>query len=405
MERPTHARDACLATLRRCATRTCATLMLVAIAATAPAGPRTPARDDEVLLRLPPARSQADTRLRLLAAKLQRQPRDAAVAAELAELYLALAARTGDARYYGYAKSSLSPWLSASRLPPSLLRSRIAVRQYYHEFAGAQSDLRQLLAVAPDDSRAWFELALLRLGDGDSAAAARACAPIGDLDAVEAELCLAYIDANGRDLAAGERRLRQVAARIPETRVDLRRWAWLAAADASARLGQPEQAEAAYRRALTLAPRAHETLMAYSDFLLERARPREALQLLTAAPDTVAVATRRALALHALKDARAIAARRDLAARLRQRVLLGDSPYYPEEIRAQLLLFDDPPAAMALAQAQWRLIKSPLAARQLREAAAAANDGVTLARLEEWLRRNPGAVSRAHDSGVAHARG
>ncbi|UHQ21855.1 hypothetical protein LVB77_14395 [Lysobacter sp. 5GHs7-4] len=405
MERPTHARAACLAALRRHAARIAAALLLATLATVSQAGPRTPARDDEVLLRLPPARGQADTRLRLLAAKLERQPRDAAVAAELAELYLGLAARTDDARYYGYAKSALRPWLSAGRLPPSLLRSRIAVRQYYHEFAGAQSDLRQLLAAAPDDSRAWFELALLRLGDGDSAAAARACEAIAGLDAVEAELCLAYLDANGRDLAAGERRLNHLAARIPDTRAGLRRWAWLAAADASARLGRPDQAEAAYRRALPLAPAAHDTLMAYSDFLLERARPREALQLLAAAPDTVAVATRRALALHALKDARALAARRDLAARLRQRVLLGDSPYYPEEIRAQLLLFDDPPAALALAHAQWRLIKSPLAARQLREAAAAAADGVTLAQLNEWLRRNPGAASQAHVSGVAHARG
>lgn len=403
MEDPTRPRGARIAARGR-APKLCAILLLGAMLP-AQATPRTPMRDDDVLLRLPAARGQADTRLRLLAAKLERQPRDPAAAAELAELYLNLAARTGDARYYGYAKSALAPWMQAERLPVPLLRSRIGVRQYYHEFAGARSDLRQLLTHEPGDTRAWFELALLDLGNDDSDAAVRACAAIRELDPLEADLCLAYIDSNGRDLAGGRRRLNKVATRIPEHRVDLRGWAQLALADASSRLGLNEQAEVAYRSAVRLAPGASDALLAYCDFLLDAARPREALRLLGAAPDTSAVATRRALALQALNDARAPAARRALAARLRQRVLLGDSPYYPEEIRAQLVLFRDPSAALSLAQAHWRLIKSPLSARLLREAATAAGDRATLSRLDQWLRRNPGAASISNANEVAHARG
>lgn len=131
-------------------------------------------------------------------------------------------------------------------------------------------------------------------------------------------------------------------------------------------------------------------LAGYSDFLLDRHRPREVLAVLAEAPDTVAVLLRRSLAHQAIGDGRGTATRTELERRLERRRLLGDAPYYDEEIRAQLHLFGRPSEALRLAGDYWRLHKSPRSARLLVEAAAASGDPGAAADVQRWLRANPG---------------
>lgn len=365
-------------------------LLLVAWPLLAAAAPRTPARDHEVLVRLSATRTYADARLRTLSATLARNPRDLAVAAELAELYLGLAARTGDARYYGYAKSALAPWFDRAQLPPGVLRSRAALRQYFHEFAQAKVDTERLLEREPEDSRAWFELALLELGEGDAVAALAACSALRRLDPTSWQLCAGYVESVGPNLSRGHERLAALLPRLPAGDAALLRWTLTALADAAVRLGRDEEAERHYRQAGQLDAGAGDVLSGYSDFLLDRHRPREALTLLAAAPDSVATLLRRCLAYRALGDPRATAAIAELAQRLRQRQLLNDPPYYAEEIRAQLYLFNRPAQALSLASEYWRLIKSPLSARLLMEAAIGAGDRPAQAPAQRWLHENPG---------------
>lgn len=365
-------------------------LLLVASPLLAAVTPRTPARDNEVLVRLSATRTYADARLRTLGAMLARNPRDLAVAAELAELYLGLAVRTGDARYYGYAKSTLAPWSERAQLPPGVLRSRAALRQYFHEFAQAKADTERLLEREPEDSRAWFDLALIELGEGNAAAALTACNALRRLDPTSWQLCTGYVESAGPDLPRGHQRLATMLSRLPARDTALRRWTLTALADAAVRLGRDDEAERHYRQAVQLDARANDVLSGYSDFLLDHRRPREALALLAAAPDSVATLLRRCLAYRALGDSRATAASAELAQRLRQRQLLNDPPYYAEEIRAQLYLFDRPAQALSLASEHWRLIKSPLSARLLMEAAIRAGDRPAQVRVRQWLRENPG---------------
>lgn len=131
-------------------------------------------------------------------------------------------------------------------------------------------------------------------------------------------------------------------------------------------------------------------LAGYSDFLLDRRRPREVLAVLAEAPDTVAVLLRRSLAHQAIGDGRGTATRTELERRLERRRLLGDAPYYDEEIRAQLHLFGRPSEALRLAGDYWRLHKSPRSARLLVEAAAASGDPGAASDVQRWLRANPG---------------
>lgn len=371
-------------------------VLAIAMAALPPAAAaaRTPRQASEVLLTLPRTRALADHRIRSLADALAREPRDLAAASELSELYLGLAARSGDPRYYGYAKSVLTPWQQRSRLPAGMLRSRAEVRRYFHEFAQAKADTLALLALEPGDAGAWFDLALLQLGDGDARAAAAACDTLRRLAWVSGELCRGYIDSNGADLHRGYAELARALQALPETQYGQRRWALTALADAAARLRRPDDAERYYRAAQQLDPRAADVLTGYSDFLLDQARPRDALAVLAPAPDNVSALLRRCLAYRALHDARYRAATIDLAQRLRQRQRLGDSPYYAEEIRAQLYLFDQPARALTLAAEYWGVLKSPLSARLLVEAAAAAGELRAADDVRRWLHANPGVYPR-----------
>ncbi|WP_266168826.1 tetratricopeptide repeat protein [Dyella subtropica] len=342
------------------------------------------------MLRLPQTRVFVDAKIRRLNDALTRKPDSLPVATELAQLYLDVAGRTRDARYYGYAQSVLTPWMTQADVPARTYRARIALHQYFHRYTEARADLGVLLKLAPDDAHAWFDLALLQVANDDAAAALRSCASLQELDPTAAKLCEGYVKITGPDIAGGYALLVAALQDLPADDPGQRRWTLTALADAAWRMQKFDQAEAYFRQAHQLDANATDVLTGYTDFLLERGRPQDALAAIDNAPDTIIVLMRRCLAYAALSDARYADAVTDLSQRIEQRELLGDQPYYAEEIRAQLYLLKNVPRGLALASENWRQMKTPLTARLLMEAALAAHNPAAVADVRRWLAENPG---------------
>ena len=80
--------------------------------------------------------------------------------------------------------------------------------------------------------------------------------------------------------------------------------------------------------------------------------------------------------------------RADLAARFDAARRRGDSLHQREEARFTLAIVGDAPAALKLAQENWKVQKEPADLRILLEAAAAANDTATLKQASEWAASN-----------------
>ncbi|WP_266158219.1 tetratricopeptide repeat protein [Dyella silvatica] len=253
---------------------------------------------------------------------LARKPDSLAVATELAQIYLEIAGRTRDARYYGYAQSVLTPWMTQANIPARTYQARIALHQYFHRYNEARADLGALLKLSPDDAHAWFDLALLQVADDHASAALHSCASLLQLDPAAAKLCDGYVKATGPDIAHGYAELAAALQDAPAEDTSGRRWTLTALADAAWRMQQLDPAEAYFKQAHQLDANAPDVLTGYTDFLLERGRPQDALNALEHAPDTIIVLLRRCLAYAALSDPRYAAATADLTQRMEQRAFV-----------------------------------------------------------------------------------
>ena len=150
--------------------------------------------------------------------------------------------------------------------------------------------------------------------------------------------------------------------------------AWIhgLAAEACERLGEWDEAERHYRKALADAPGDNFLLVAYADFLLDRGRAREVVPLLTSSWQSDTAFLRLVLAEAALGSADTTRDTWLMAARfeaLRQR---GSDYYGREQVRFALHVQHDPQAALALALQNWNVQRAPWDARVALEAAKAA---------------------------------
>ena len=175
--------------------------------------------------------------------------------------------------------------------------------------------------------------------------------------------------------------------REPNAPASVREWALTLLAEIAARRGDSMAAETNFSAALVLDPRDPYLLGAYSDFFLDRDRPEEAIRLLRDFTRNDSLLLRLALA-----EARVPALRRpfqthraDLAARFDAARRRGDAVHRREEARYTLHIIHDAPAALALAQDNWRTQKEPADLRILLEAGAAANDSATLRDATAWI--------------------
>jgi Tfp pilus assembly protein PilF len=144
-------------------------------------------------------------------------------------------------------------------------------------------------------------------------------------------------------------------------------------AESAERLGDWAQAEAHYRKALTYTPEDNFLLVAYADFLLDRNRPEQVLDLLVDHSQSDTAFLRVALAQAALGSPDLPRYTWIMAARFAALTQRGSDYYGREQVRFTLHLQHDPQEALELAQRNWQMQRAPWDARVFLEAAQAAN--------------------------------
>ena len=279
----------------RCAL-VCAALYVTLMSAAVQSTPRVPTHDDEVIEVLPAitgSRAEERRQRKLLA----QQPRDPALALDIATRYLAQAHELGDPRFAGMAMSAIDGWKDEATMPDGVLMMRATLLQYLHDFDASVRSLEVLLRRASTEprSQAWLTLATVRRVQGRYADSDIACNQLAASGAaLHADACLA----ENAGLRGEVDRARSIFARLrADTRNSASTQIWLTTslAELEQRAGRADAANAAFRAALQLGSDAYTTL-AYADFLIDQKRPIEALGLLKSQPRSDAVLLRLAIA-------------------------------------------------------------------------------------------------------------
>jgi Tfp pilus assembly protein PilF len=364
-----------------------ALLLALLAAGAANAAPFTPASDQEVLEVLPARAAEPRMReLRELRTVLARNPQDAEAAVRLARRYYEEVAAEGDPRYIGYAQAALAPWWSQPDPPVPVRVMRAILLQFSHQFTPALADLDAAVQQDPEQGEAWAWQAAIRMVQADYTGARRACEQVAELGTpLIGTACLASIDAITGHAAAAASALQTALAENPQAAPEEQLWVLTRLGETEDRLGRHAQAEAAYRRALSLGLTDGYLLAAYADFLLDRGRPAEVLTLLKDKTRSDLLLLRLALAAKALKDPALVAWQNDLTARFDAARLRGDSVHEKEESRFALGVLGQAERALALASRNYAVQREPADARILLEAALAARQPAAAAPALQWM--------------------
>lgn len=364
-------------------------LPLLVAASTSLAAPRVPSSDGLILEKL--SLRPADPRMAELA-ELRRQWRQAPTnpdtAVALARRYYALVAAEGDPRYVGYAQSVLGPWWSDPSPPPPVGVMRGILRQFNHEFAPALRDLDAAAKADPSDPQAWSWLAAIHMVQADYDAARKACDGLRPTtSALIGVACTAYVDAMTGRAAAATSAMREALAAHAGASPEERLWVLTRLAEAEERRGDAAAAEQAYRAALALGLPDTYLLAAYADFLLDRGRAPQVVELLRDKARADVLLLRLAIAEKASRMPAAVDHERELAARFEAARLRGDATHRKEEARFVLALRGDAAGALALAQENFAVQKEAADARLLLEAAVAARRPEAARPVLDWMAR------------------
>jgi Tfp pilus assembly protein PilF len=348
--------------------------------------PYIPASPDIVLQRVP---SVSDPRVRAfeaLRAELSAHPGQMMRAVKLSQAYVDYGRDTGDARYLGRAEAVLGPWLSAAPAPIPVLLVHATILQSKHYFAEARVLLQGILARDGDNAQAWLTLAMVAQVQGDVREARRACAHLLDSsDQLLPGACLSALNAiDGH----AENAYRTLGALWPQARAEpvaVRSWIQGILADTAKYLGRDAAADRHFRIALQLTPGDNFLLADYGDFLLDEARPREALELVKDYSQSDTSFLRQVYAEAALGSPRAAADAAEMARRFAALETRGTRAFRREEAGFVLHMEHDPQRALALAQENWTVQRAPEDMRVFLEAALAAGKPKAAAPVLELL--------------------
>jgi len=361
--------------------------ILAILASPGSAKPYTPGDDAVVLERLPEKNQPSLTELKRLRATLLAHPRDLEVATRVATRSIEAARATGDPRFLGQAQAALNPWWTAADAPAPALLLRATIKQSQHDFSGALADLDRLLTDRPSHGQALLTRATILTVQGRYKDAQRDCAKLLPLaSALVTATCLAGARSLNGDAGSAYSGLTQALARPGEAAV-VRAWALTLAAEIAARRGEPAAAESHFRAALALDPRDSYLRGAYADFLLLAGRARDVLPLVANDTKNDSLLLRLALAEQVLPEhAPAFATHRtELSYRFAAAKMRGDTLHLREEARFRFEIENDPKAALALAQQNWKTQREPADLHVLAKAARATGDAVALKTVADWI--------------------
>lgn len=368
--------------------RACLFCLLLAIAAPAMAQrppAQIPANANDVIERLP--RGYAALRPTTTPAGPLANPVDEA------EQLLQAAGRTGDARLAARADALLAA-IPQKQLSTRILKSRAFSAQHRHEFAQSLQLLDSVIRTDPRDPDARLARAQLHLVQGRIRAARGDCAALSiGVDSGYGMVCIAALSLRTGDLAhaamLADRWLAQ-----SKTDPSFRRFMLVMRGEIASRAASAE-ADGWFRQALAIAPDDVRTLAAYARHLIHAGRPRDAMALLSRAPDADALQLQLALAAHAMNsgNARALAdaqARRYALARA-----VGVEPELRDEAELQLTLRGDAAQALSLAQRNFEQQRDYEDVDLLQRAAQAARRPEALAVLRKWAGEQGLSLDRA----------
>ena len=219
--------------------------------------------------------------LRAMHGQLAREPNNLPLALKVARQDLELGRVTGDPRYAGYAEAALAQWWRLDQPPQEVLVLRATLRQRTHQFDAALADLATVLKADPRNAQARLTRATVLQVQGDYQGARQECLALEKptRDLVQAA-CLASVDGASGALRESYRQLRAALDRYPNAQRGLQSWVLTSLAEMAMRAGLAQEAEGHFRAALSLDAADIYLLGAYADFLLDRERASEVINLL-----------------------------------------------------------------------------------------------------------------------------
>jgi tetratricopeptide (TPR) repeat protein len=314
--------------------------------------PRVPGNDAQVLAELPVgARHQSAPARELSRSRLD-------IALPLAQFYVSRSRATGDLRYLGYAEAMLQPWTQQASVPPGVLVLKATILQSRHAFDAALGQLDLALQLQPDNAQAWLTRAtVLRvLGRYDEAAAS--CARLAlQADAGINALCRESLRGLTGHLQSAYAEL--VALPLQEMPPEARAWRYSELGEMAERRGDDSAAEHWFREGLQLAPEDFYMRAACADLLLRQRRAAETLQLLAGFESMEPMLLRIVVAQRLLGQGDSASGRAMLATAFDVEQQRGEAVHRREQARFLLDIEQQPEAALAAAQENWRVQREP----------------------------------------------
>jgi tetratricopeptide (TPR) repeat protein len=337
-------------------------ILLGSLASVGDARPFIPQDDSTVLAEVVPGTRHAELAARQAAAKRLD------VALPLAQLYIKQARSTGDLRFLGYAEAVLAPWIGQAPTPGSApgaapdfaatsadaLVLHATVLQSRHEFLRALGVLEQARALRPDDPQAWLTSATVLRVLGRYEQSMSACEQVAvRADPAVAELCRQGIRGLTGDLPSAYAAISQMNSQgMP---AEERAWRDSELGEMAVRLGKDDEAERWFRDGLRSSPGDFYSRASYADLLLRNGRAQEALTLLKDQDTLEPLLLRIAIAQKVLRDAGLQKSSARLAAAFAAEAQRGEGIHRREEARFLLDVQNDPGAALAAAQKNWKV--------------------------------------------------
>ena len=361
-------------------------LLCVLVATPLGAAPFLPQDDAVVLQSGLPTNDSRVREIRALAGALKERPDDLDLAMRLADRQLAMGLAEADPRFVGYARATLARWWEDARAPSSLLVQRARIQQAQHDFAGAAATLKAVLRNEPTHPEALLLLATIAEATGELKEAASACAELGRLRVgLVAVACSASVASLTGHAGESYKALRTATVRGAPRDAALLGWISTILGEIAMRTDDPS-AERHFRDALAINPRDIYARTVLADYLLDRERAAEALQLLTGFERVDALLLRLTLAEQATGDSKFERHRQELAARFGAARRRGDEVHLRDAARFALEIEKQPAAALDLARRNWARQRSLADARVLLEAAIAAREPSAARPVLEWTK-------------------
>jgi tetratricopeptide (TPR) repeat protein len=351
--------------------------------------PYVPDSPAAVLQRVPPATDPRVRRFEQLRTDAEAHPGDAQKAVVLAQAYIDFGRSTGDARYLGRAMAVIDPYMKAPSPPISAMLAHATIQQSRHAFAAARKELEQILRRAPDNAQAWLTVATVAMVQGDYRGANDACVHLansgGDFMGMICTSSLRSLDGRAKQAYALLTLIEDPGPKAPAT---IRAWIESLMAETAARMGNVDVADAHFRRALQWTPGDNFLLADYGEFLLDHARPADALALVgndTTSDTSFLIRVAAEVALKSPRAADDITAMDERFAAMAQR---GDHIFLREQATYLLHVRGKAAEALTLARQNWDVQRAPKDARIYLEAALALHDPAAATDVLDFIKQS-----------------